>query len=314
MNRPRWRWLARVAGLLLLLVFGVLLARLARRIDGPAVLSAITDIPGPMLALAAGLAFAAHACYAAFDVLARRYVHHCLPRRRVMLVAFTSYAINLNLGSLLGGVACRARLYHRLGLGPGLIARIVLFSMLSNWIGYLALAGLVFSTWPPALPPDWELDSTGLRALGPLLLGIVLVYLGLCVCRRGRVITVRGQSLALPPPGLALAQVGVSMLHWSAMAALVTTLLQGRVPFVLVLAVLLVAAIAGVLTHVPAGLGVIEAVFVALLSHRLPAPVLLAGLVMYRVLFYLLPLGIAAGVFLRLESLARSGRGQALPR
>ena len=76
----------------------------------------------------------------------------------------------------------------------------------------------------------------------------------------------------------------------------------------LVLAVLLIAAIAGVLTHVPAGLGVLEAVFVALLSHRLPTHLLLAGLVIYRVLFYLLPLAAAAVIYLRLESSSPDAR------
>jgi uncharacterized membrane protein YbhN (UPF0104 family) len=76
-----------------------------------------------------------------------------------------------------------------------------------------------------------------------------------------------------------------------------------------VLATLLVAAIAGVLTHVPAGLGVLEAVFVALLSTRMPATELLAALLAYRGIYYLAPLAIAAVVYLVLE--ARIGKSSA---
>ena len=86
------------------------------------------------------------------------------------------------------------------------------------------------------------------------------------------------------------------------MGALLTLLFQGQVPYVQVLAVLLVAAVAGAIAHVPAGLGVLEAVFMALLSHRLPAPTVLAAMVSYRLLFYLLPLGLGTAVFLRLEA------------
>lgn len=305
-RHPRWRWAGRIAGLLLLALLAVMLVRQARRIDWPAVASAVAAMPAGVLAAAALLAGVAHAFYAGFDLLGRRYVGHRLPAPQVMLVGFTSYAMNLNLGSLLGGVACRARLYHRLGLGASAIARIVLFSMLSNWIGYLALAGAVFCLRPPALPPSWELDSEGLRWVGAALLAVVAVYLGVCARHGGQILTVRGQPLELPRGRLALSQVGVSMLHWAAMGALLTTLFQGRLPFLLVLAVLLIAAIAGVLTHVPAGLGVLEAVFVALLSHRVPAHLLLAGLVMYRALFYLLPLAAAAAIYLRMESRPRA--------
>ncbi len=305
-RHPRWRWAGRIAGLLLLALLAVLLVRQARRIDWPAVGHAVAAMPAGVLAAAAALAAVAHALYAGFDLLGRRYVGHALPARQVMLVGFTSYAINLNLGSLLGGVACRARLYHRLGLGASAIARIVLLSMLSNWIGYLALAGAVFFLRPPALPPSWELDSQGLRWVGAALVAVVTFYLGLCARHGGQILTLRGQPLALPRAWLALSQVGLSVLHWGAMAALLATLFQGRVPYLLVLAVLLIAAIAGVLTHVPAGLGVLEAVFVALLAHRVPTHLLLAGLVMYRALFYLLPLAAAAVVYVRLESRPRA--------
>jgi len=106
---------------------------------------------------------------------------------------------------------------------------------------------------------------------------------------------------ALPPLPLALAQVGVSMLNWLLMGAIVWLLLQQRVPYPNVLATLLVAAVAGVITHVPAGLGVLEAVFVALLSHRAPAAQLVAALLAYRAVYYLAPLALAALAYLRAE-------------
>ena len=66
------------------------------------------------------------------------------------------------------------------------------------------------------------------------------------------------------------------------MSALVYVLLQQKVDFPAVVAVLLTAAIAGVITHVPAGLGVLETVFIALLSHQVDRNELLAALILYR--------------------------------
>ena len=82
-------------------------------------------------------------------------------------------------------------------------------------------------------------------------------------------------------------------------------LLQRQVPYTDVLTVLLVAAVAGVITHVPAGLGVFEAVFVALLSHQVSEGQLLAALLGYRALYYIVPLMIAALLYLVMELHAR---------
>jgi uncharacterized membrane protein YbhN (UPF0104 family) len=66
-----------------------------------------------------------------------------------------------------------------------------------------------------------------------------------------------------------------------------------------------VAAIAGVLLHIPAGLGVTEAVFIALLSHLVPEHQLLGALLAYRAIFYLTPLLAGALLYLKLEMRTR---------
>jgi uncharacterized membrane protein YbhN (UPF0104 family) len=100
--------------------------------------------------------------------------------------------------------------------------------------------------------------------------------------------------------------------NWLIMSGILFILLQHRIEFSAVVAVLLLAAVAGVITHIPAGLGVLEAVFVALLSHLMPQAELLAALVAYRVIYYLAPLGIASAAYLLMETrarqLARAGR------
>ena len=300
-----WRWLGRGLGLLLGMAVIAVLARLALGIDWAAVGQALTGMSPRLLLAATVMALTSHLLYGCLELLARRYTGHHLPTLQVLLIGTTSYAFNLSLGSVLGGLACRARLYTRQGLQGGRIARIFTFSLVSNWLGYLLLAGVVFTVAPPELPPAWglpELASGGMRWLGLALLGLTLLYLGLCAQHGGRALAFRQHLWQVPNLSMALAQVGISVAHWASMGALLTLLLGGQAPYLHVLAVLLVAAVAGVLTHVPAGLGVLEAVFVVLLAHRLPATTVLAALVTYRLLFYLLPLVVGATVFLRMEA------------
>jgi uncharacterized membrane protein YbhN (UPF0104 family) len=69
--------------------------------------------------------------------------------------------------------------------------------------------------------------------------------------------------------------------------------------------VLLVGAIVGVFAHVPAGLGVFEFIFVALLSHRVPEARLLAALLGYRAIYYIVPTLIAGAMYLAFELKAK---------
>jgi uncharacterized membrane protein YbhN (UPF0104 family) len=104
---------------------------------------------------------------------------------------------------------------------------------------------------------------------------------------------------------MALLQLAMSCANWSLIGGVIWFLLQGAVGYPHVLAVLLVAAVAGVVTHVPAGLGVLEAVFVALLAHQVPEATLLGALLAYRGLYYLLPLTVATLGYLATEVRAR---------
>jgi uncharacterized membrane protein YbhN (UPF0104 family) len=304
-QRPWWPWLKRGLTLAFFALVAALLLRYARQVDWGEVRGSLVSLPRGALLAAAALAALSHALYACFDLLGRRYTRHRLAARKVMQVTFISYAFNLNFGSLIGGVAFRYRLYTRLGLKYGVITRVLTLSMLTNWLGYLLLAGIVFLLAPLQLPPHWELDSEGLRLLGLALLAVALAYLLMCGWSRRRSWHLRGHELILPPPHMALLQLALSCANWMVMAAAVYVLLQGRIDYAAVLSVLLVAAVAGVITHVPAGLGVLEAVFVALLSHRLPEAQLLAALLGYRALYYIAPLLLAALLYLGLEVRAR---------
>jgi len=304
-DRPWWPWVKRIVGAAFLLVVGLLLVRYARTVDWGRVKESMLELPRPVLMKALLLAAVSHLVYSLLDVVGRHYTGHHLNDRKVMQISFTSYAFNLNLGSLVGGIGFRYRLYGKMGVRYGDITRVVTLSMITNWLGYIMLAGLVFTIAPLELPPKWGLDPEELRLMGVGLLAFSVVYLGLCGLSKQRSWTIRGHEIDLPTLRMAFAQIAISCTHWMTMAAVPWALLQGQVDYPTALAVLLVAAIAGVMLHIPAGLGVTEAVFITLLSHKIPEHELLGALLAYRAIFYLTPLLAGALLYLKLEMRTR---------
>jgi uncharacterized membrane protein YbhN (UPF0104 family) len=300
-----WPWAKRLFTFAFFAIVAYLLITQARSIEWGKVIETMRRRPMEGLLIAAGLATASYALYSCFDLLGRHITGHRLSVRKVMTVNFISYAFNLNLGSLVGGIAFRYRLYSRHGLDTDVITRVVVMSMLTNWLGYVLLAGLAFWWSPISPPPDWKLDAFGMDILGVALFAVAIAYALLCAFARRRTWTVRGHELTLPSLRLALLQLLMSSANWLLMASVMYTLLEQKIAFPTVLGVLLVGAIAGVITHVPAGLGVLEAVFVALLSHQIPVNELLAALLMYRAIYYLLPLLAATLVYLLVEARAK---------
>jgi uncharacterized membrane protein YbhN (UPF0104 family) len=306
-DRGAWpKALRRWLGIGFLTLVGGLIALHARDIDWPAVGNALRAYRWPTLLGAALLGAFSHALYSTYDLLGRRLTQHHLSRRATMAVAFVSYAFNLNLGSLVGGVAMRLRLYTRLGLKPAVVMRVLGLSVMTNWLGYAVLAGACLVWMPLPVPDTWRLGGGALRALGALLLGAAVFYPLACAKARRRRWQWRNQQLTLPGWRVAVLQLVLSACNWLLIAGTVFALLGGRVDFGTLLGALLVAAVAGAVSHVPAGLGVLEAVFLALLSPRVPPNELLAALLAYRGLYYLVPLGLALPIHLAIERRSRT--------
>ncbi len=260
------------------------------------------------LALAALLAATSHLIYSSFDLFGRRVTGHRLPKLRVMATTFVSYTFNLNLGALIGGMAFRYRLYSRQGIGPEQTTTILATSMLTNWLGYLLLGGLVLMVAPPALPDDWPIDGAPLRLIGALMFTVALAWQLACMLSRRREWQVSTHTITLPDARLAALQLLASAVNWAVIAGVIYVLFEQRVDYASALATLLIAAVAGVIAHVPAGLGVLEAVFVGLLGSRLPTADIIGALLLYRAMYYLLPLLVAVPMQWRLEATAEQAK------
>jgi uncharacterized membrane protein YbhN (UPF0104 family) len=264
-----------------------------------------------VLLSAVGLVIVSYLIYGCYDLLGRAYCGHKLAKRQVMLVSFICYAFNLTLSTWVGGIGMRYRLYSRLGLPGSTITRIFSLSITTNWLGYILLGGVIFTIGVVQLPAHWYIDETTLRILGIVLLLIIAAYLWACAFAKRRHMTVKGQKLVLPSWKFALVQMVISSANWMVMGAIIWLLIGEEVNYFFVLGVLLVSSIAGVIVHIPAGIGVLEAVFIALLAgEHVSHGTIIAALLAYRMLYYFLPLALATVGYLILESRAKKLRAK----
>ncbi|HEX5634628.1 MAG TPA: YbhN family protein [Gemmatimonadales bacterium] len=295
------------------LVLGLLLAH-AHKVDWAGAWQALQRYRPGLLLEVLLICTASHALYGCFDLIGRGHTRHRLPRWRTWAIAVASYAFNLNLGSLVGGVAMRARLYARAGLDEATVAQVVGISLATNWLGYGLLAGALFAAGTIAPPNQAQLDGPTLRALGALMMALAFVYVAACVRWEGREWRVRGRRVRLPAARTAAAQLAFAACNWALMGAAMYLLLGGAVSYGTALGVLMAAAVVGLLTPIPAGLGVLEAVYLALLAGSLPQGVILGAVLAYRVLYDLVPLGGGIVLYLALERLAaRAGAAAGAP-
>lgn len=286
-------------------VFGILvlglLASHAHKVDWVGAWEALWRYSPLLLLAVLGLATLSHALYGCFDLLGRHHTQHKLPRLQAWAIAVTSYAFNLNLGSLVGGVALRARLYARAGLDEATIAQIVGISLATNWLGYGLVAGSLFAAGLIAPPSQAHIGAGALRVLGVGMVLLALGYVVACAFARGRAWQVRGKNLQLPSARLAVVQLLLSAANWALMGAAMYLLLGQKVPYGITLGVLMAASIIGVIMPIPGGLGVIEAVYLALLSGSVRQGALMGAVLAYRALYYLLPLAGGLVLYVLLE-------------
>lgn len=285
------------------LVLGLLLSH-AHNVDWAGAWEALKRYPPLLLLAGLGIATLSHALYGFYDLVGKLHTRHRVPVWETWAIAVASYAFNLNLGSLVGGVAMRARLYTRAGLDEATIAQVVGLSLATNWLGYSLMAGGLFASGAVTLPGSAHIGHAALRVLGIALMLLAVAYVLVCTRYGGHKFTIRGRRIRLPAVGIALLQLALSTTNWALMGAVMYTLLRGEVPYPTVLGVLMTASIVGVVTPIPAGLGVLEAVCLALLSGHMRQGALMGAVLAYRALYYLLPLLGGIGLYAALERYA----------
>lgn len=230
-----------------------------------------------------------------YDHLALDIVGQRLKWRTAALASFCSYTLSHNLGlSLLTGGSARFRIYGAAGLRASDIARVIASASLAFWGGVVTMAGVLMTVHPVMLRlGDVTIGHMLQRVIGVAILGLATLLL-LALGRLPRAIRLFGWTLALPTRRQAVAQIGIACIDLM-MASAALFILVPHASISLYPLFFLSYALAIILTlisHVPGGIGVFEAVMLAGLPD-VDRPSLLAALVAYRAIYYIIPLIIA---------------------
>ncbi|WP_082700003.1 bifunctional lysylphosphatidylglycerol flippase/synthetase MprF [Novosphingobium barchaimii] len=257
--------------------------------------AAVHALTPAQIVLALGFTAASYLALTFYDYLALRIVGRPLPWRTAALASFTSYTLSHNLGlSLLTGGSARYRIYVAAGLDGPDVARVVALAAGNFWAGIITIAGAAMLLHPGRLDlPGVSLGAGPTHLAGAAMMAF-MAALVIAAARAKGPLRVLGISLPVPRPGQIMAQIGIGFVDLSCAAAALFVLLPGAAPallpaFVLAYALGIVVAL---ISHVPGGLGVFEAVVLAIVPGDRTA--LFAALIAYRLVYYLLPLVLAA--------------------
>jgi phosphatidylglycerol lysyltransferase len=309
-SRPRW-WpaLAPLLRLSLLALALVAVDRVLRDYPPGDLTAALGQVP--LAAVAAALAASAlgYLALVGQDLVAFRILGRAMPLRRMLVPSFVSFAVSASApASMISGGGVRYRMYRPLGVGVAEAAALAVIDALTWLVGLLLLAGamLVLRPLPPGLAghlPVWLGRLPGLLMLA----GFVGYFLFAAL----RSAPIRVRDLAIPAPGLrgAGAQLAVSIADWVFSSGALYLLLAAveHVSYLDFLSVFFIAQLGTFLLPVPGGLGVFEALILVLQPGGVAGPAVLAALLMFRVVYYLLPLLLAGALLLRRELTAGHG-------
>ena len=254
---------------------------------------------GPaQLALGAGFSTLCYLALTGYDALAWHHMGYHLPYRRIAKASFVGYAFSHNMGfSLLTGAPVKYRIYSAWGIRVVDVAKVVAFTSFSLVIGFSTLMGLALIFEPHTIANQLKLPVLDTRPLGILLIALVAFYLSLSAFIK-KPIRISRLHISIPAPHIRIGQVVISCSEWMLAAATLYILFEPglSISYPAFLAIFISAYVAGFMSQVPGGLGVFDGIILISLKSIAPVPDILAALLAYRAIFYLLPLLVALAV------------------
>jgi phosphatidylglycerol lysyltransferase len=284
---------------LLILAFVVIHQKL-RQYHYHDVMNQIRQIPVSSLFIAIALTCINYIVLTGYDALALRYIKAQLKYRQIAIASFIGYAFNMNTTFLVGSAA-RYRIYSTMGISSANVARLVFFCAITFWLGFFAMGAFSFLLNPQHIPEALHLPFLSVRPLGVIFFVIVLAYLALVLFFK-KPLRIKSWEFEGPNLTLSIGQILISSLDWSLAAAILYVLMPKELglTYSRFLGIFILAETAGLLSYVPGGLGIFETVILLLMSDFNETAALMSSLVLYRVIYYILPL-IAASVLLGLN-------------
>jgi glycosyltransferase 2 family protein len=277
--------------LTIIIVAAIVLYHILRDIDLDELVDALEATDWRTLLIAALFVAAGYATLTFYDLFALRTIgRYEVPYRTAALASFTSYAVGHNVGaSVFSGGAVRYRIYSAWGLSVVEVTKICFVAGLTFWLGNAAMLGLGV-LFAPQQAGDIDQLPIGLnRVLAVFILILLAAYIA-WVWVKPRVIGREGWSVALPGGPLTLVQIllGILDLGFCALAMYMLVPDEPHLGFIPVAVIFVAATLLGFASHAPGGLGVFDATMMVAL-WQFDKEDLLAGLLLFRLLYYIIP-------------------------
>jgi uncharacterized membrane protein YbhN (UPF0104 family) len=309
-----WHRVGFILSATIIAIAAVVLYRKLHNISISKVLTAMATVEYRDVAIAALYVAAGYFTLTFYDLFALRTIgRKDVPYRVAAFAGFTSYSIGHNVGaSVFTGGAVRYRIYSAWGLDAVEVAKLCFIAGLTFWLGNLTVLGFGFAYHPQAaseidLLPPWASRALGIAALTALTAYVAWVW------QTPRVIGRQNWEVRLPSGPLTLLQIviGIFDLTFCALAMYMLVPSEPSIQFIDVAVIFITATLLGFASHSPGGLGVFDAAMLVALWQYDPEE-LLAGLLIFRLLYYILPFALALAVLGIREvmlSMARRGDG-----
>ncbi|HEU0147896.1 MAG: glycosyltransferase 2 family protein [Bradyrhizobium sp.] len=295
-----WKRLGVAASFAIIAFAITTLVRTLRGVEGGVILSALTDIPPHHIALAALCVVGAFCTLTFYDFFALRTIgKKHIPYRIAAMSAFTSYSIGHNIGAtVFTGGAIRFRIYSDYGLSAIDVAKICFLSGLTFWLGNLFVLGVGMALHPAAASSMDQLPAAMNQLIAIGIVMAIFAYLGwLVLGKNRRQLGQNGWKVVLPSARLTLVQIliGVVDLGFCALAMYLLVPSNPQIDFLSLSVVFILATLLGFASHAPGSLGVFDAAMLVALP-QFGREELLATLLVFRVLYFVIPFGMAISI------------------
>jgi len=304
-----WSRLGVLLSLAIIAIALVVLYRILRHIDPDELIDAIEATDWRTLFIAALFVAGGYLTLTFYDLFALRTIGRPdVPYRVAALSGFTSYAVGHNVGaSVFSGGAVRYRIYSAHGLSVIDVTKICFIAGLTFWLGNATVLGLGVLFSPQAARALDQLPLWSNRLLAVAILAMLAAYVA-WVWVKPRVIGREGWQVTLPGGPLTLLQIAIGIVDLACCAAAMYMLVpdEPNLGFVTVAVIFVAATLLGFASHAPGGLGVFDAAMLVAL-WQFDKEDLLAGLLLFRLLYYVVPFALSLAVLGTREILLSRG-------
>jgi uncharacterized membrane protein YbhN (UPF0104 family) len=283
-------------------VSGIVLSYRLRDLDWGAVVTAVQAVSLARVAGAGFFVVCGYVTLALYDWFALRTIGaRQVPFPIAALAGATSYAIGHGLGAMVfASAAIRFRIYSEWGLGVFDIGKICFIAGVTFWLGNITALGIGMAAMPEAARAVDRIPSWGNQAIGIAALSALSIYL-IWVGSKTRVLGRGGSGVTLPSGAMTLLQIGIGLADLSC-CSLVMYLLMPSLPavdFVSLAVIVVFGTLLGFASHAPGAIGALDAAMLIGLPAFDPTD-LIATLLLYRLLYFVAPFGLAlAGLGIR---------------